>query len=130
MQWGIKVKKFAGWVGVGICLRSLIEKANYHFNYTNIGHGSYLISSNGYSWSHSTKEMNSAFKTFQFTTNDIVYLEFDPIDNKLRFRKNTGNDKFELSIVPAPVGDAYCACVNLCSTGDSVEVINPGFALS
>lgn len=47
-------------------------------------------------------------------------MEFDPIENKLRFRKNQGNDKFELNIVPPPVGDAYVPCVNLCSTGDSV----------
>lgn len=53
--WGIKVKKFFGWVGIGICLRNIIKTANYHFNHTNIGHGSYLISSNGYCWSHSIK---------------------------------------------------------------------------
>ena len=55
MRWGIKIKKFIGWVGIGICLKNMITKANYHFNYNNIGHGSYLISSNGYSWSHSVK---------------------------------------------------------------------------
>jgi hypothetical protein len=72
--WGIKIKKFVGWVGLGICLKNTIKLANYHFNYTNTGHGSYLISSNGYSWSHSVKEFNSAFKTFQFAVNDIVYV--------------------------------------------------------
>lgn len=119
-----------GWIGVGICLRNQIKNANYFFNYTNIGHGSYLISSNGYSWSHSVKELNSASKTFQFTVNDIVYLEYDPKECKLRFRKNTGNDKFELDITPPPAGDSYNPCVNLCSTGDSVEIILPGIALS
>lgn len=54
-RWGIKVKKFAGWVGIGICLVKSIKNAKFHFNYTNIGHGSYLISTNGYSWSHSEK---------------------------------------------------------------------------
>jgi hypothetical protein len=88
--WGIKVKKFVGWVGLGICLRNVIKKSNYHFNYTNTGHGSYLISSNGYSWSHSVKELNSAFKTFQFSVNDTVYVEYDPTTWKLRFRKNQG----------------------------------------
>ena len=55
MRWGVRIIKFVGWVGIGICLRNAITKANYHFNYSNIGHGSYLISSNGYSWSHSVK---------------------------------------------------------------------------
>lgn len=79
MNWGLRIIKFVGWVGIGICLKNAIVKANYHFNYNNIGHGSYLISSNGYSWSHSVKEFNSAFKTFQFNINDIVYLEYDPV---------------------------------------------------
>lgn len=93
-QWGIKVKKFVGWVGVGICLQKKITAANYHFNYTNIGHGSYLISTNGYTWSHSVKEFNSAFKCFQFTINDVVYIEYDPQNLKLRFRKNQGGEKY------------------------------------
>jgi len=80
----MRVKKFVGWVGVGICLRKSIKDAHFHFNYTNIGHGSYLISTNGYSWSHSVKEFNSASKTFHFTVNDIVYIEYDPEQNKLR----------------------------------------------
>jgi hypothetical protein len=49
---------------------------------------------------------------------------------KLRFRKNNGTEKFELDIVPPPAGDFYHPCVNLCSTGDSVELIYPGLALS
>lgn len=53
VTWGIKVIKFVGWVGVGICLKNIITKANYFFNYSTIGHGSYMISNNGYSWSHS-----------------------------------------------------------------------------
>lgn len=84
------MKKFVGWAGVGICLKNSIKTANYHFNYTNIGHGSYLISTNGYSWSHSVKDFNSAFKTFQFTVNDTVFIEYDPKEGKLRFRKNIG----------------------------------------
>jgi len=53
--WGIKIKKFGGWIGVGISLKSQIVNANYNFHYTVLGHGSYLISTNGYSWSHSVK---------------------------------------------------------------------------
>lgn len=70
------------------------------------------------------------YKTFQFTINDVVYLEYDPKQGKLRFRKNNGPDKFELEVGSAPSGDSYHACVNLCSTGDSVELIYPGVALS
>lgn len=53
VTWGIKIVKFAGWIGVGISLKNIITKANFAFNYSSIGHGSYMISNNGYSWSHS-----------------------------------------------------------------------------
>jgi hypothetical protein len=43
---------------------------------------------------------------------------------------NAVNEKFELDIVPPNSGDAYNPCVNLCSTGDSVELILPGQPLS
>ncbi len=49
---------------------------------------------------------------------------------KLRFRKNETSNKYELNIVPPPTGDEYHPCVNLCSIGDSVEIINHGIALS
>lgn len=77
--WGIKIVKISGWVGIGISLKNTLIKANYHFNYTNIGHGSYLISNNGYSWSHSNKDFNSAYKSFPFAVGDIVYLEYNPM---------------------------------------------------
>lgn len=53
--WGIKIVKILGWVGVGISLKKKITEAKFFFNYTNIGHGSYFISANGYCWSHSLK---------------------------------------------------------------------------
>ena len=88
ITWGIKIIKFVGWIGVGMSLKNVITKANFMFNYSSIGHGSYMISNNGYSWSHSAPEFNSAHKTFPYTVNDIVYMEYDKINKKLRFRKN------------------------------------------
>lgn len=44
------------------------------FNYSNTGHGNYLISSNGYSWSSYKKEYNSKFEPFTYTTGDVIHL--------------------------------------------------------
>lgn len=44
------------------------------FNYSNTGHGNYLISSNGYSWSSYQKEYNSKFEPFTYTTGDEIHL--------------------------------------------------------
>ncbi len=51
---------------------NLIKNGNFNFNYTNTGHGNYLISSNGYSWSSLKPEFNSKFEPFTFTTGDTI----------------------------------------------------------
>ena len=66
--------KLAGWIAIGISLKNSIINSKYTFNYNNIGHGSYLISANGYSWSHSLKDFNSTNKSFTFATGDTIYL--------------------------------------------------------
>lgn len=83
----MKIRKLKGWVGVGICLRQAICNAQYRFNYTNIGHGSYLISDKGYTWSHSQVEFNSAMKSFQFSTNDVISMQYDLEKGRICFSK-------------------------------------------
>jgi hypothetical protein len=51
MRWRIKIIKKKSWIGVGMCHLNLIKDVNFQFEYTETGHGNYLISSNGYSWS-------------------------------------------------------------------------------
>lgn len=73
-------------------MKSQIVGANFNFHYTTIGHGSYLISTNGYSWSHSIKEFNSVFKCFTFAVGDTINIEYNPVLGKLKFRKNESLD--------------------------------------
>ena len=68
----------ASWVGVGMCHKKLLTSANFHFNYTNAGHGNYFISSNGYSWSSFKLEKNSKYESFKFTTGDVINVEYNP----------------------------------------------------
>ncbi len=71
--WVMKIIKLVGWIGLGICIKSKILESGYKFHYENLGHGSYMISSNGYSWSSSVKTHNSAyFSGFSFGAGDFV----------------------------------------------------------
>ena len=86
---------------LGVCLKS--KMLNYNFNDKNInlnetGHGLYMIQSDGFCLSHSQKEFNNVWKSFKFGVNDVIYVEYDPIDKKLRFSKNKVQ-YFELSII-------------------------------
>ncbi len=44
----------------------------------NLGHGSYLLSSNGYIWSTSEATDNIAKKGFEFKNGASILVEFDP----------------------------------------------------
>ena len=61
-------------------------------------------------------------KSFKFGENDVIYVEYDPINLKLRFSKNKV-DKFELSIIAPPQNDAYHPFVALNGLNESVELI-------
>eukprot|EP00919_Chromeraceae_sp_WS-2016_P041575 GHVR01099067.1.p2 GENE.GHVR01099067.1~~GHVR01099067.1.p2 ORF type:complete len:100 (+),score=8.25 GHVR01099067.1:1287-1586(+) len=66
------VKSTNDWVAVGLCHQKLITDSNYEFNYQQQGHGFYLISSNGGSWSSIDKDYNNVVKAFKFVTGDII----------------------------------------------------------
>ncbi|CAD8082973.1 unnamed protein product [Paramecium primaurelia] len=120
-KFGFKIIKYAGWIGVGVCHRDIIASANYKFNYTNIGHGSYLISNNAYSWSHLQKDLNSAHKSFDFGVGDIVVIEVDIPKKKITWWKKKSQLKFSMNLDTNL--DLY-PCANLCSPGDTVEIVN------
>ncbi len=37
----------SNWVAVGLCYKNIVKANNFQFNYSTLGHGGYLISSNG-----------------------------------------------------------------------------------
>ena len=43
-----KIKEnHSNWLAVGVCYKNTVQQNNYQFNYSTLGHGGYLISSNG-----------------------------------------------------------------------------------
>ena len=42
----------SNWVAIGLCHKNVVVSKSYAFTSSPIGHGSYLISANGGSWSH------------------------------------------------------------------------------
>lgn len=84
-----------------------------------MGHGSYLISSNGYSWSHTEQSNNITVVGFKFKEGDMVQLEYDKA--KITYTNKSSNEKHELKIAfnEAEEKDIYF-CANLCSEGDAV----------
>ena len=51
-------------------------------------------------------------KSFGFGNNDVIFIEYDGVNNKLRFNKNKVVN-FEMSIIAPPQNDTYHPCVGL-----------------
>ena len=52
-QLAFKVKNNSNWVAFGVCHKNIVQSKNYSFAFNSVGHGAYLVSSNGGSWSNS-----------------------------------------------------------------------------
>lgn len=74
LEKGGKIKNMAfkikqctsNWVAVGMCHKNIVVGKNYGFNFSAIGHGGYMISANGGSWSNTKYEANNCVKVFLF----------------------------------------------------------------
>jgi hypothetical protein len=60
------VRSTSGWIGIGLCHKKIVNSMNYDFAFDHIGHGCYMISANGGSWSHSDPEQNNIVKVTFF----------------------------------------------------------------
>lgn len=49
-----------------MCHIKTAVKNNFEFNYQNTGHGYYMISTNGGSWSNIDSKLNNIVKCFKF----------------------------------------------------------------
>lgn len=49
-----------------MCHKNTVISKNYGFNFSAIGHGAYMISANGGSWSSIKAEQNNSIKVNQF----------------------------------------------------------------
>jgi hypothetical protein len=79
IKWKVKIHELVKWVGIGIGMKSFLEKNNFTFSNYNIGnHGVWIISNNELIWSHKDKEYNSRKEgTFKLIKGDVVNLTLD-----------------------------------------------------
>jgi hypothetical protein len=99
LEKGSNIKKFAfrikesssNWVAVGMCHPKIVAGKSYGFNFSTIGHGAYMVSANGGSWSHTKAEQNNSVKAFKYTKGDIIQVSVNPSEKIIAFKKNSEN---------------------------------------
>jgi len=57
-KFGFQIKNASQWIGIGICYKGILLKNNLKFEHDCIGHGTYMMSSNGFSWNSTNKSEN------------------------------------------------------------------------
>ena len=82
----------SNWLGIGFCHKAVVKAKNYSFTFGSIGHGAYMISSNGGSWSHTKAEFNNTLKAIKFAKGDTVHATMNHELGKIIFSKNTSSE--------------------------------------
>jgi hypothetical protein len=67
----------------------MVVSKKFGFHYNNTGHGCYMISSNGGSWSHIEPSLNNTVKTFKFGKGDTVRVTVKLAEDLVTFTKDT-----------------------------------------
>jgi hypothetical protein len=118
------------WLAVGVCHKNLVQSKNFSFSFNVLGHGAYMVSSNGGSWSDTKSEANNAVKvpllliqSFKFGKGDIIQAELNLQSKKIKFKKRGTQDQYELD-VQLKDGDPLSPCVLFYYPNDEVEYIN------
>jgi hypothetical protein len=89
----------SNWLAIGFCHQSIVEAKGYSFVFGSIGHGAYMISSNGGSWSNHKTDQNNTLKGIKFSKGDTVHATIDPQQCLIIFTKNTHPDRYELPYI-------------------------------
>jgi hypothetical protein len=118
------IKSCATFVAVGAGDRDFVlaKRGSYteRFQHSSLGHGLYLVSSNGYVGSSTDSAFNNHNGEISFKSGDIITLSYNVLTKTIQFFKN-GNVAIEtMDGVPS----SYYPCVALYSNTDSVTIMD------
>jgi hypothetical protein len=123
-EWKVIVKNITGkWLGIGVCLKELVVSNKFKFVgiKQNFVHGTFMISTNGYSWNSNNIEENDVIiKNFpQLRCGDEVGFKYDYETEELDII--IGNFKITLHDVCYPRGEYLVPFVLFINPGDEVS---------
>ncbi|KAM3133938.1 hypothetical protein pb186bvf_013904 [Paramecium bursaria] len=124
-QFGFKILNVnsSNWVAVGICQLKVVESKQYGFQFSALGHGAYLVSSNGGSWSSSTQAQNNVVKAFKFGKGDQINCQYNPQAHQIMFSKTKIAQSYKIE-VPKDIQGIH-PCVLFYYANDEVEFVPP-----
>lgn len=119
------------WLAVGICQKSVVVGNGFNFSYSTLGHGAFMISSNGGnhilysgSWSSISSTHNNVVTSFTFSKGDIIIVHYDPQKLKVTFTRKDSDDKHDIDF-EAPADEELCLCGLFYYSNDEIEYMGP-----
>lgn len=70
-----------------MCHKNVVVSKGYTFNFSTLGHGGYMISANGGTWSNNNAEFNNKVKAFKFAKGDVVTAVVNMEQKIITFKK-------------------------------------------
>lgn len=122
-EWKVKINSLNGkWMGIGVCIKELIVSNKFRFvaNKLNFMHGTFMISTNGYSWNtNNDSENNKVMEGFpNIREGDEIQFRYFYDDEKLEII--IGDFRAELTDIACPQSNYLTPCVVFLNPGDKV----------
>ena len=128
-RWTIRLLTTSPWLGIGLCDCNQVAKNNFKFssNDAQRNHGSFLISSNKYSWNCNVNtENNKLISISEMKKGEEIKMEYDLLSKRLSFEIN--GTMLELTcVVPVFPGEKLTPCVVFLHKDDAIEVVSANF---
>jgi hypothetical protein len=74
-------------MSVGVAYLSIVKKNNFVQTTGDIGHGTFVLSYQGYSFHHSNYDLNSFYHTFIFKDEEIITVTINTQTQNILFEK-------------------------------------------
>lgn len=103
-----------------MCHPKIVTSKSFGFTFSTIGHGAYMVSANGGSWSHTKAEHNNSVKAFKFIKGDVIKVTVNMNEKIIYFSKN--DEKYQIPFETIP-NDELSPCVLFYYLNDEVEFL-------
>lgn len=103
-----------------MCHKNHVKSKNFGFNFGGVGHGGYMVSANGGSWSNIKAEFNNTIKSFKFVKGDIIVVTVNFDTNKISFKKKNETYEIEFKTIE---GDELYPCALFYYINDEIEFL-------
>lgn len=125
-KWALRLYQEVGPIMVGICINSRVVLKKYESSsaWGSIGHGNYLVGTDGYTFSHSVSRANHSKSEFVFSQKETILLHFifNPTLSRLIIECKKKGMQIDFEVPYSDEG--YRPCVYLMSSRDKVELLD------